>query len=124
MRSQTDSIQILIDYEYPVRVAPVVTWDVNLTYAHDLIHCSLHQLRKLGVSSIVGEGCDIADGVELRDTVVGDCVSIRRPVTLERCVVLSGVTLNDGRNHQDAVLAAPSRRRGAPGLIQEGHHEA
>jgi len=119
----TDSIQILIDYEYPVRVAPVVTWDVNVTYAHDLIRCSLHQLRKLNVSSMVGEDCHIVDGVDLRDTVVGDGVAIQRPATLERCVVLSGATLNDGRDHQDAVLAAPSRRRGAPGLIQEGFHE-
>ena len=118
----TDSIQILIDYEYPVRVAPVVTWDINLTYTHDLIRCSLHQLHKLGVSSIVGEGCHIVDGVELRNTVVGDRVTIRNPVTLERCVVLSGVTLDDGRDHQDAVLALPSRSTGAPGLIQEGHH--
>jgi NDP-sugar pyrophosphorylase family protein len=118
----TDSIQILIDYEYPVRVAPVVTWDINLTYAHDLIRCSVHQLRKMGVSSMVGEGCHIVEGVELRDTVIGDGVTIRRPAILERCVVLSGVTLEDGRDHRDAVLTMPNRRKGAPGLIQEGLH--
>jgi len=118
----TDSIQILIDYEYAVRVAPVVTWDINLTYTHDLISCCLHQLRKLSVSSIVGEECNIVEGVELRNTVVGDRVSIRRPATLERCVVLSGVTLDGGQNYTDTVLALPDRKTGAPGLIQESSH--
>lgn len=120
----TDSIQILIDYEYAVRVAPVVTWDINLTYTQDLISCSLHQLRKVGASSMVGKECDIVKGVELVDTVVGDRVSIRHPVRLERCVVLSGVTLDDGQDYQDSVLALPSRSTGAPGLIQEGDHGA
>lgn len=118
----TDSIQILIDYEYAVRVAPVVTWDINLTYTHDLISCCLHQLRKLNVSSIVGEECNIVEGVDLRDTIVGDRVTIREPATLERCVVLSGVTLDDGQHYVDTVLALPDRKTGAPGLIQESSH--
>lgn len=118
----TDSIQILIDYEYPVRTAPVVTWDINLTYTYDLVSCCLHQMRKLGVESVVGEECSIVDGVTLRNTVVGDRVTIRRPITLERCVVLSGVTLEDDRNYADAVLALPDQQTGAPGLIEENTH--
>jgi NDP-sugar pyrophosphorylase family protein len=118
----TDSIQILIDYEYSVRIAPVVNWDINLTYTHDLIDCSLHQLRKMNVSSIVGEECSIVQGVRLLDTVVGDRVTIRRPITLERCVVLSRVTLDEDQNYTDTVLALPDRKTGAPGLIQESTH--
>jgi dTDP-glucose pyrophosphorylase len=100
----TDSIQILIDYEYPVRVAPVVEWDINVTYIGDLIRCTRQQLRKMGLRSLVGEGCRIDHGAELIETVVGDGVVISKPVKLERCVVLSGVTLNEGGEYSDTVI--------------------
>ena len=51
----TDSIQILIDYEYPVHVAPVVTWDINVTIIQDLIACSQHELKKQGLDHRIGE---------------------------------------------------------------------
>ena len=102
----TDSIQILIDYDYPVRIANVVEWDVNLTYVDDLIRCCVHQLKKLGKPSLVGEGCTLAEGVELIDTVLGDNVTIPGPTRLERCVVLSGVTLNKADTYTGAVITA------------------
>lgn len=101
----TDSIQILIDYDYPVRVADVVEWDVNVTYVDDLIRCSTHQLKKLNKASLVGAGCSLAEGVELVDTVVGDHVTIKGPARLERCVVLSDVQLDGGTNYCDSVIA-------------------
>lgn len=100
----TDSIQILIDYEYPVRVAPVVEWDINVTYIGDLIRCTQQQLRKMGMTSLIGNGCDIDKDAELIDTVIGDGVVISKPVKLERCVVLSGVTLNEGGAYSDTVI--------------------
>lgn len=102
----TDSIQILIDYDYTVRVANVVEWDVNLTYVDDLIRCCVHQLKKLGETSLVGEGCDLAEGVELVDTVIGDNVAIPGPMRLERCVVLSGVTVNEADYYNNAVITS------------------
>ena len=100
----TDSLQILIGYEYPVHVAPVVRWDVNLTYVGDLIRCSVHQLAVLGKTSLVGEGCSLAEGVELVETVLGDGVTISKKGRLERCVVLSGAMLNTGVSYADAVI--------------------
>ena len=102
----TDSIQILIDYEYCVRVAPVVQWDINVTYIDDLIRCSCHVLEKAGQRRIVGENCQLAPGVELIDTVLGDNVRISRPVRLERCVVLGNVDVATDRNYADSVIAA------------------
>ena len=100
----TDSVQILIDYEYPVRVAPVVDFDINVTYIGDLIACSRHVLQKSMVTRLVGEGCRIVAGVELVDTVVGDGVVISKAARLERCVVLSGATLDRGVDYKDAVI--------------------
>jgi dTDP-glucose pyrophosphorylase len=100
----TDSIQILIDYEYPVRIARVVEWDMNLTFTRDLITCCARQLAQQGVRKVVGEGCQIAEGTVLLDTVVGDGAIISAPVTLERCVVLPGAHYAEGRNLKDAII--------------------
>ncbi len=100
----TDSIQILIDYDYPVRVSPVVEWDINVTFIGDLIRCSMHVLAKTGKRSMVGARCRLAEGVELLDTVLGDDVTVARPVRLERCVVLSGVDLCGEESYSDCVI--------------------
>ena len=120
----TDSIQILIDYEYKVRVAPTVEWDVNVTYAQDLVTCCVRQLRKEKRSSVVGRDCHLVEGVTLTDTVVGDRVTIQCPGTLERCVVLSGVNLEYECNYHDTVIAPPLRGHGAPSLFRERCHES
>lgn len=102
----TDSIQILIDYEYGVRVSPLVEWDINVTYIGDLIRCSRHVLAREGKSSLVGAGCRLADGVELDETVLGDNVVISGPARLERCVVLPGLALDAGAHYADSVITA------------------
>jgi NDP-sugar pyrophosphorylase family protein len=101
----TDSIQILIDYEYPVQVAAVVDWDINLTFVGDLIHCCSHELAKKGVTSLVGEGCSIAEGTELVNTVVGNHVTIEQPIRLEDCVVLDNAVLTTSDPLTRAVIS-------------------
>jgi dTDP-glucose pyrophosphorylase len=91
----TDSIQILIDYDYPVKAVEAVQWDINVTFIGDLIRCCQHEMVKQNQTSIVGEDTNLHDGVELMDSVVGDGVTISGPIRLERCVVLEGVTLEN-----------------------------
>ncbi len=105
----TDSIQILIDYDYPVRVAPVVEWDVNITYIGDLIRCCTYELARMGRRFVTGADCRLAEGVELVDTVLGNRVAITKPARLERCVVLDDVVLDDGGDHADSVFTAEGR---------------
>ncbi len=105
----TDSIQILVDLDCPVRAVPVVEWDMNLTYIGDLIECCRRQLSLLGMESMVGEGCEVAPGVELLETVLGDGVRVTRPVRLERCVVMPGVVLDDGCDCADMVITPSAR---------------
>lgn len=110
----TDSIQILIDFEYRVRVAPVVEWDMNVTYIGDLVRCSLHVLKSLGKSYLVGKGCALTEGCALIDTVVGDNVVFTQPVRLERCVVLSDVRLDVAGSFTDSVITREGVLRSAP----------
>jgi len=89
----TDSIQILIDYDYPVKAVEAVQWDINVTFIGDLIRCCLHEMAKSDQISVVGENVTLHDGVEVVDSVIGDGVTISGAVRLERCVILDGVTL-------------------------------
>lgn len=100
----TDSIQIVIDDELPVRVAPIVEWDMNVTFLEDLITCCRRVLARTGQTAMVGKNCSLADGVELYETVIGDDVTIAHPIRLDRCVVLSGVVINDKNDYADTVF--------------------
>ena len=105
----TDSIQILVDLDLEVRAVPVVAWDMNLTYIGDLVACCRRQLSTLGMASLTGEGCSVAPGTELVETVLGDGVEIRRPARLERCVVMPGAVLDDGADLSDMVITRTAR---------------
>ncbi|MBI2422420.1 MAG: NTP transferase domain-containing protein [Candidatus Hydrogenedentes bacterium] len=100
----TDSIQILVELDYRVCIAPVVTWDMNLTFIHDLIACCQRQLRHLGQHACIGTGCTIPEGCTLIDTVLGDGVHIEHPITLERCVVLPGSRVRSRADLRDCVI--------------------
>lgn len=100
----TDAIQILIDLDYPVRIANVVTWDMNVTFIGDLIACCIRQLRATGREFLVGDGASVPTGTRLIDTVIGNNALIRHPVRLERCVVLSGATVDETADCSDMVF--------------------
>lgn len=100
----TDSIQILIDYGYPVRMATVVEWDMNVTFIGDLIECCAHVLRREGKTSLLGKGCAVARGATLVDSVLGDGAAVAHPIRLERCVVMPGVTVDARTDLRNAVI--------------------
>jgi len=109
----TDSIQILIDLDYPVRAVTVVEWDMNITYIGDLITCCRRRLAAEGRTALVGNGCDLADGVELEESVLGDSVRVTKPTRIERCVVLPGVVISDGGTLADMVITRTARLHAA-----------
>ncbi len=111
----TDAIQILIEYEYSVRVANVVKWDMNITFLSDLIACNQHVLKQDGQDNLVGEDVQIADGARLVDTVVGDGAHIASPVTLERCVVLPGALVEAEHDTHDTVFTGNRALSASPG---------
>jgi len=100
----TDSIQILIDYEYSVRTAAVVEWDMNITFIADLIDCCQRQLARRGVDNLIGKDCSVNGAVTLSHTVIGDRVTITKPCHLHRCVVLPDVVLDEGHDYHDRVI--------------------
>lgn len=107
----TDSIQILVDHGHGVTALPVVTWDMNITHIGDLITCCRRRLSVLGLPSLVGEDCAVAEGVDLAETVLGDGARVTRPARLERCVVMPGAVLDDGADCADMVITRTARLR-------------
>ena len=102
----TDSIQILVDYEYPVHVSQIVDWDMNLTFIGDLIRCCRHELAKRGVAQLIGEDSHVHTDAKLVETVIGNRVRIEAPVKLERCVVLDEAIISEAGEHHDVVITS------------------
>lgn len=100
----TDAIQCLIDSGASVVGSFVVDWDVNLTTPADLIESNRRVLSAQSKSALVGEGCRIASGTTLDETVVGHEVHIVQPCRLERCVVLPGTVIDTSGPLLDQVL--------------------
>ncbi|HOV32506.1 MAG TPA: sugar phosphate nucleotidyltransferase [Candidatus Hydrogenedens sp.] len=101
----TDSIQILIDFGYPVKALSVVEWDVNLTYIKDLIICCILELQRQKKTFIQGENCKIGTNCSLIQSTIGNNVIIGDNCTLEKCVVLNGVSIPPNTQLKDCVLS-------------------
>ncbi len=102
----TDSIQLLIDDYYPVEVAEVVEWDINLTNPADLLKVNLFYLNRLGEDTIIGEGADIHPDAVLRNTVVGANAVIENPVSLSNCLIFGDTTVSS-ETDSDGFIFTP-----------------
>jgi len=87
----TNSIQILIDDGYPVFPAEVIEWDMNITFACDLLDCNRSQLKRLGKPCLIGRGAHIHSGALIQGSVLGDGVTVEKPIVIRDSLVLSGV---------------------------------
>ncbi len=101
----TDSIQILIDFGYPVKALSIIEWDVNLTYIKDLITCCSYELLRQGKVYIQGEDCKIGDNCSFTETVIGNHVVIGNNCTMNKCVVLDNVSIPDNTKLDNCVIS-------------------
>jgi dTDP-glucose pyrophosphorylase len=103
----TNSIQILIDYGYPVYAEDVVEWDLNLTFIEDLLECNLRMMRHLGQKSIVPATAKIPEGCVIENSVIGDRVQIDNPIRITNSLVLPDTHV---RNVGDLVNSLKSEK--------------
>lgn len=87
----TNSIQILIDDGYPVYPAEVIEWDMNITFACDLLECNRSQLRRLGKPYLIGDDVSMPSGVTLERSVLGDGVSLDEAIAVRDSLIFPGV---------------------------------
>jgi dTDP-glucose pyrophosphorylase len=100
----TDAIQILIEYGIPVRIAPVVKWDVNLTYPQDLLRCNLEHLRWLGKEAWVGAHTTIHPEARILRSVVDEHVVVKYPIRIQESLVLPNTTVSTEIDLEQCIL--------------------
>lgn len=101
----TDSIQILVDFGYPVKALSIIEWDVNLTYIKDLVTCCVYELARQGKTYIAGKNCKIGNNCSLAETVIGDNVAIGDNSSLIKCVVLNNVSIPANTYLENCVIS-------------------
>ncbi len=102
----TNSIQILIDDGFPVYPAEVIDWDMNITFACDLLDCNCNQLRRLGKPYLIGQNTTIHPGAILEGSVLGDNVMVEHPIKIKDSLILSGSPITSTQD-LNRVLVTP-----------------
>jgi len=100
----TDSIQILINDGYIVHHKPIVERDLNLTKPDDLLTINLIELGRRGLSQLVGQRVQAADGVRIERSVIGDNVIIRHPIRITNSVILPNVVIDTTTDLDSVVM--------------------
>jgi dTDP-glucose pyrophosphorylase len=100
----TNSIQILIDDGYPVYPAEAIEWDMNITFASDLLECNRSQLKRLGKPYLVGRNTTIHPDATIQDSVLGDGVAVESPITIKDSLIFSGVRVTAEQDLEGMLL--------------------
>jgi NDP-sugar pyrophosphorylase family protein len=100
----TNSIQILIDDGFPVYPAEVIDWDMNITFASDLLECNRNQLRRLGKPYLLGDKTSIHPGARIQDSVLGSGVTIEKPISITNSLIFSGVRVSADQDLEHLLL--------------------
>jgi len=100
----TTAIQISIDMGHPVHVAPVVEWDLNITFPVDILVGNQYWREREGLDNVVDETAEIHGDARLRRTVIGPNVKIVHPIALDNVVVLPNTVVEANRDLTNAVI--------------------
>lgn len=100
----TNSIQVLINDGFPVRVARAVEDDVNLTCPADLLRCNLEQARWLPPTSIEGANTFIHPKAQIIESVIGSNVRIEQPIRVSRSLIFAGSTINTAADLESYIV--------------------
>ncbi|MHC4532325.1 MAG: sugar phosphate nucleotidyltransferase [Planctomycetota bacterium] len=114
----TDTIQIVIEDEFPVLIADVVKWDMNVTFPADVLTCNLHQLKRLGKKTVIGNSTNIHSGAKIENSVVGDGVVIQHPIKITNTVIFPYTVVTSTENI-DRFIVAPEHQIDCRKFIQK-----
>lgn len=100
----TTSIQLLIDYGYKVYPADVITWDMNITFAQDLLKCNLEQLDRLNVDNVISKTAEINKRSKITKSVIGDHVTIKKNIRISNSVILPGTSILSDKDIANSLI--------------------
>jgi dTDP-glucose pyrophosphorylase len=100
----TDSIQVLIGDDYPVRPANSVNEDINLTAPADLLHCNMLQMQLMREKCLLGVNASLHDRVHLDNCVVGDNVIVRHPISIQNSVIFDNSCIDNTSSFTNCIV--------------------
>jgi len=100
----TNSIQIAIDLGQRVFVATVVEWDLNITFARDLLEGNRFWREREGRDNVVGEGAQVHPGARLSGCVIGERARVLHPIALENVVAFHDAVVSSREDLRDCLL--------------------
>ena len=101
----TNSIQILIEDGYKVRINDAVEWDMNVTVPEDLLECNMRLLKKMTVKNLIGSNVKLAGGTEVVNSVIGDNVMVHSPIRISDSVIFPGVSIEGGSDIERCLVS-------------------
>ncbi|MFC1890579.1 sugar phosphate nucleotidyltransferase [Thermodesulfobacteriota bacterium] len=102
----TDSIQILVEDGFQVKVAEVIEEDINVSYPQDLLVCSRKQFSHLKTDTVIGEGCRIHPEAEIRNACIGNGAQILNPIRITDSMVFPE-TVVSSKTDLDGIIVTP-----------------
>jgi len=101
----TNAIQLLIDYGYKVYPADVINWDINITFAEDLLRCNLEQLARLKVDSVIAPTAKINKKAKIINSVLGEKVLIKEGIKIINSVIFAHTNVLVKGDITDSLVA-------------------
>ncbi len=103
----TDAIQVLIDDGYPVRIANVISQDINLTAPADLLRANIFHLQeKRRATSAVEENLKMPAHARVINSVVGRDVEIVEPIDIANSLVFANTRV-ESKISLDRAIVTP-----------------
>jgi dTDP-glucose pyrophosphorylase len=107
----TTSVQILINEGHLVRIAKVVEWDKNITFASDILHCNRQELDLLKMKNCISASAQIHRGARITNSVIGAGVKITCPIRVNNCVIFDNIRVSCARDLDNSILTPKIRLR-------------
>jgi dTDP-glucose pyrophosphorylase len=100
----TDSIQVMIDDGLVISHRPIVSFDLNLTFPHELLMLNLKELKRRKVKNIIGKNALIPSGASIENTVIGEESVVKYPITIRDSVIFPGVEVDSRTDIEKTIV--------------------
>jgi len=101
----TEAIQILIDDGFTVRHTEVITDDVNMTFAADLLLCNLKELKNQGLHYLIGSNRELNPACKIENSVIGNHVRILPDIEIKNSLIFDHVVIKDSGNLHNLIMS-------------------
>jgi glucose-1-phosphate thymidylyltransferase len=99
----TDSIQIMIEDGWVVHHHPIVTRDLNLTRAEDLLMINLAELDRQHLPYLIATSAQLAQGTRVEHSIIGPGVVVKQPLHIVDSVLMADAHI-EGRHDLERVV--------------------